>query len=231
VPDITNRPLGCTQNRETGGNMASTTLIRADFTKTLRTRARKNIEPRWPQFDWSSISSAISLDPYHLKLIEEKFWNKPFPTRELLSSRASRADHVGKRAVKLISRALLVNKLLTGTDVEIDVHGAMNPDPTVVFKVGVSDDEVRCACYDYIAGEDDPITKLYNTEAETEPYDRKGKEDKGGLVVCDDLINDLVGFDVQACIEKRKAGFARMMSNPKVAEAMAELEKTKGGNT
>ena len=211
--------------------MARTTLIRVDFTKTLRTRARKNIEPRWPQFDWNSMSSAISLDPYHLKLIEDKFWNKPFPTRELLSSQASQADHVGKRAVKLISRALLVNKLLTGTDVEIDVHGAMDPDPTVVFKVGVSDDEVRCACYDYIAGDDDPITKLCNTEAETEPYDRKGKEDKGGLVVCDDLLNELVGFDVEACIEKRKAGFARMMSNPKVAEAMAELEKTKGDNT
>ncbi len=210
--------------------MAGTTLIRADFTKTLRTRARKNIEPRWPQFDWSSISSAISLDPYHLKLIEDKFWSKPFPTRELLSSQASRADHTGKRAVKLISRALLVNKLLAGKDVEIDVQGARNPDPTVVFKVEVSDDEVRCACYDYIAGEDDPITKLYNTEAETEPYDRKGKEDKGGLVVCDDLINELVGFDVEACIKKRKAGFARMMSNPKVAEAMAELEKIKGGN-
>ncbi len=211
--------------------MARTTLIRADFTKTLRTRARKNIEPRWPQFDWSSMSSDISLDPYHLKLIEDKFWNKPFPTRELLSSQASKADHVGKRAVKLISRALLVNKLLTGTDVEIDVHGAMDPDPTVVFKVGVSDDEVRCACYDYIAGDDDPITKLYNTETETEPYDRKGKEDKGGLVVCDYLINELAGFDVETCIEKRKAGFARMMANPKVAEAMAELEKTKGDNT
>ena len=210
--------------------MARTTLIRADFTKTLRTRARKNIEPRWPQFDWSSIGSAISLDPYHLKLIEDKFWNKPFPTRELLSSQASQADQVGKQTVKLISRALLVNKLLTGTDAEIDVHGAMDPDPTVVFKVGVSDDEVRCACYDYIAGDDDPITRLYNTEAETEPYDRKGKEDKGGLVVCDDLINELAGFDVEACIEKRKAGFARMMANPKVAEAMAELEKTKGGS-
>lgn len=205
--------------------MARTTLISADFTKALRTRARKNIEPRWPQFDWSSTSSTVALDPYHLKLIEDKFWNKPFPTRELLSSQASRADHVGKRAVKLISRALLVNKLLTGTDVEIDVHGAMNPDPTVVFKVGVSEDEVRRACYDYIAGEDDPITKLYDTEAETEPYDRKGKENKGGLVVCDNLIKELVEFDVEACIEKRKAGIARVMSNPKVAEVMAELEK------
>lgn len=210
--------------------MARTTLIRADFTKTLRTRARKNIEPRWPQFDYSSTSSTIRLDPYHLKLIEDKFRNKPFPTRELLSRQADRSDYGCKRVVKLISRALLVNKLLTGPDVEIDVHGAMNPDPTVVFKVGVSDDEVRCACYDYIAGEDDPITKLYITEAETEQYDRKSKEDKGGLVVCDDLINELVGFDVEACIEKRKAGFARMMSNPKVAEAMAELDKTKGIN-
>ena len=207
--------------------MARTTLISADFTKALRTRARKNIEPRWPQFDWSSTSSTVALDPYHLKLIEDKFWNKPFPTRELLSNQASRADHVGKRAVKLISRALLVNKLLTGTDVEIDVHGAMNPDPTVVFKVGVSEDEVRRACYDYIAGEDDPITKLYDTEAETEPYDRKGKENKGGLVVCDNLIKELVEFDVEACIEKRKAGIARVMSNPKVAEVMAELEKIK----
>ena len=205
--------------------MAGTTLISADFTKALRTRARKNIEPRWPQFDWSSTSSTIHLDPYHLKLIEDKFWNKPFPTRELLSIQASRADHVGKQAVKLISRALLINKLLTGTNVEIDVHGAMDPDPTVVFKVGVSEDEVRCACYDYIAGEDDPITKLYNTEVETEPYDRRGKEDKGGLVVCDDLIKELVEFDVETCIEKRKAGIARVMSNPKVAEVMAELEK------
>ena len=208
--------------------MAETTLISADFTKALRTRARKNIEPRWPQFDWSSTSSTISLDSYHLKLIEDKFWNKPFPTRELLSRQASQADHVGKRAVKLISRALLVNKLLTGTDVEIDVHGAMNPDPTVVFKVEVSEDEVRHACYDYIAGEDDPITTLYNTEAETEPYDRKGKEDKGGLIVCDDLIKELGEFDVEACIEKRKAGIARLMANPKVAEAMAELEKRPG---
>ena len=210
--------------------MARTTLTRADFTKTLRTRARKNIEPRWPQFDYSSASGAISLDPYHLQLIEDKFRNKPFPTRELLSSQASRPDYGGKRVVKLISRALLVNKLLNGTDVEIDVHGVMNPDPTVVFKVGVSVDEVRRACYDYIAGAEDPITKLYNTEAETEPYDRKGKEDKGGLVVGNHLIEKLVGFDVEACVEKRKAGFARLMSNPKVAEAMAELEKITGGN-
>jgi hypothetical protein len=206
--------------------MASSTIISADFTTSLRTRARKNIEPRWPQFDWSSTSSTIVLDPYHLKLIEDKFWSKPFPTRELLSRQASPDDHVGKQVVKLISRALLVNKLLTGTDVEIDVHGALNPDPMVVFKVGVSEDEVRRACYDYIAGEDDPITRLYDTEAETKPYDRKGKEDKGGLVVCDDLVKELVEFDVEACIEKRKAGIARIMSNnPKVAEAMAELEK------
>ena len=120
--------------------MARTTLIRADFTKTLRTRARKNIEPRWPQFDYSSTSGAISLDPYHLQLIEDKFRNKPFPTRELLSSQTSPADYGGKRVVKLISRALLVNKLLAGTDVEIDVHGVMNPDPTVVFKVGFCND-------------------------------------------------------------------------------------------
>ena len=207
--------------------MASTGPISSEFTKALRTRARKNIEPRWPQLDWSSTSSTIVLDPYHLQLIEDKFWNKPFPTRELLSRQASETDHVGKQVVKLISRALLVNKLLSGTDVEIDVQGAMNPDPTVVFKVEVSEDEVRRACYDYIAGEDDPITKLHNTEAETEPYDRKGKEDKGGLVVCDDLIKELAEFDVEACIEKRKAGIARIISNnPEVAQVMAEMEKT-----
>jgi hypothetical protein len=206
--------------------MARTTLITTDFTKALRTRARKNIEPRWPQFDWSSTGSTIALDPYHLKLIEDKFWNKPFPTRELLSRQASQADQVGKQVVKLISRALLVNRLLAGAGVEIDVHGAMNPDPTVVFKVEVSEDEVRRACYDYIAGEKDPITRLYATEAETKPYDRKAKEDKGGLVVCDDLINELAEFDEKACIEKRKAGIARIISNnPKVAEVMAELEK------
>ena len=206
--------------------MASTTLINADFTKALRTRARKNIEPRWPQFDWSSTNGTIVLDPYHLKLIEDKFWNKPFPSRELLSRQAGRDDHVGKQVVNLISRALLVNKLLAGTDVEIDVHGAMTPDPTVVFKVGVGEDEVRRSCYDYIAGEDDPITKLYDTEAVTKPYDRKDKEDKGGLVVCDDLIEELVSFDVEGCIEKRKAGIARIMSNnPEVAEVMGDLEK------
>ena len=206
--------------------MTRTAPTSSEFTKGLRTRARKNIEPRWPQFDWSSTSSTIDLDSYHLKLIEGKFWNKPFPSRELLSRQASEADHVGKQVVKLISRALLVNKLLTGTDVEIDVQGPMNPDPTVVFKVEVSEDEVRRACYDYIAGEDDPITKLHNTETETEPYDRKGKEDKGGLVVCDDLTKELAEFDVEACIEKRKAGIARIISNnPEVAEVMAEMEK------
>ena len=210
--------------------MASTTIISADFTEALRTRARKNIEPRWPQFDWSSTSSTIDLDPYHLKLIEDKFWNKPFPSRELLSIQTSRAEHVGKQVVKLISRALLINKLLTGADVEIDVHGAMNPDPMVVFKVGVSEDEVRRACYDYIAGEDDPITKLHDTEAVTEPYDRKGKEPKGGLLVSDDLMKELVEFDVESCIEKRKAGIARIIAdNPEVAEVMADLEKIPKG--
>ena len=207
--------------------MATTAPISSEFTKSLRTRARKNIEPRWPQFDWSSTDTTIVLDPYHLKLIEDKFWNKPFPSRELLSRQTSEADHVGKQVVKLISRALLINKLLTGTDVEIDVHGAMNPDPTVVFKVEVNEDEVRRACYDYIAGEDDPITKLHDTEAETEPYDRKSKDDKGGLVVCDDLIKELAEFDQEACIERRKAGIARIISNnPEVAEVMADLEKT-----
>ena len=137
--------------------MASSTIISADFTTSLRTRARKNIEPRWPQFDWSSTTSTIVLDPYHLKLIEDKFWSKPFPTRELLSRQASPDDHVGKQVVILISRALLVNKLLTGTDVEIDVHGALNPDPMVVFKVEVGEDESETDGGEPQEGREDPL--------------------------------------------------------------------------
>lgn len=203
--------------------MTRADLIRADFTTDLRTPARKNIEPRWPQFEWGG-TSAVCLAPYHLKLIEDKVASKPFPTRELLSNQDNQDDHGGKRVVKLISRAILVNKLLSDTDVEIDVRGAISPDPTVVFRVRVGVDEVHRACYDYIVGDDDPITNLYNTEAETRPYDWKSKDDKGGLVIGDDLISELVKFDVEACIEKRKAGFAKMMAdNPKAAAALAKI--------
>ena len=179
-------------------------MIRRDVVNRLIVPVQGKIYPR--DIDWGH-PTTLRIDSYHHVLMLDIEGSNPLPDGAIF-----RSDTKGT-LVNRISRAVLLMALMDGEGATLKIRNSGE----LYFDVKIPVARTRCACFDYLTGED-PVRKLFDRLDLAEDWEGWNAL----LTLPEVLLQEVEDCDKVAMAEESRARFAHIYKDPELRELAKE---------